>query len=228
MRKYLLVIISFIIPVILSAQDYFKQGIFEFYEFKPNEVRVNPVNTKVTGKIVIPSYVTNAKTGKTYSVTRIGTFRWCDKITEVVIPSTVRDIGAFAQCSSLEKVVLPENLEVIKQNTFRSCVKLKDINLQNVKHIRENAFQTCTSLNNLNLETIERLDNFVFADCTALTDVELPNSLTNVQPSAIADGCTSHPRLLGCNSYRRILRKRRFKAILSNDYLTDRLLNTKF
>ena len=50
-------------------------------------------------------------------------FRECTGLTDVIIPSTVKEIGdnAFLQCYQLQNVTLPDGLEKIGNFAFRHC-----------------------------------------------------------------------------------------------------------
>ena len=74
----------------------------------------------LTGKITIPSTIN----GKTVVTLGNDAFKSATQITEVIIPSTVKEIGLWA---------------------FRDCTKLKNVNLGNVEEIEGYAFEGCTS-----------------------------------------------------------------------------------
>ena len=80
-------------------------------------------------ELVIPSKIEYK--GEDYEVVSINdtAFTFCEELTSVVIPNSVRKItnGAFAYCPNLKKVVLPENA-VIATNVFRGSGGFTKIN----------------------------------------------------------------------------------------------------
>lgn len=80
------------------------------------------------GGIVIPSQV--EYNGRSYTVVRIGygAFAWCDKLTSVQLPATLREIryGAFSMCTSLKEIVIPEGVRVCG-GAFYGCSSLKKL-----------------------------------------------------------------------------------------------------
>lgn len=101
-------------------------------------------------------------------------------LTRIVLPNSLHFLysNAFAGCKLLEEVVLPPFLEFIPQNSFEGCMSLRSIKLPSgLKTIRERAF----------------------AD-TALQEVELPDTIQNIHPSAFDPNVRmniSHSRLVG-------------------------------
>ena len=70
-------------------------------------------------------------------------FRYCNNLTSVRIPDTVKEIGSncFYGCSSLQKVTLPRGLTEIKDGTFCLCSSLDQINLpKTIGRVGINAF----------------------------------------------------------------------------------------
>ena len=80
------------------------------------------------GDVIIPEQVEHD--GKFYTVIRIGygAFAWCDKLTGVQLPSTLREIryGAFSMCTSLKEIVIPEGVRVCG-GAFYGCSSLKQL-----------------------------------------------------------------------------------------------------
>lgn len=75
-------------------------------------------------------------------------FHYCDKLTSVTVPGSVKSIGyfSFAGCYALESVTLNEGLEVISQEAFYDCRVLIEISIPaGVKTIGEEAF-SCSGL----------------------------------------------------------------------------------
>lgn len=113
------------------------------------------------GDIEIPAEVEH--NGKLYKVVRIafGAFAWCDKLTSVKLPPTIREIryGAFSMCTSLKEVSVPPGTKVCG-----------------------GAFYGCTSLEFLDLSgciaQYNEYSDAVVCYCTALRKVYLPSART--------------------------------------------------
>ena len=79
-------------------------------------------------KIVLPDTVVYRN--RAYALTDIYTaFRGQQKLTDVVLPHTVRSLSCscFAECVSLEVIHLPANLEFVDCDVFVHCDRLRDI-----------------------------------------------------------------------------------------------------
>lgn len=80
------------------------------------------------GDIEIPETVEHG--GKSYTVVRIayGAFAWCDALTSVKLPSTLREIryGAFSRCTSLSEINLPAGVRVCG-GAFYGCSSLRSL-----------------------------------------------------------------------------------------------------
>ncbi len=79
--------------------------------------------------IKIPSQMTN-RYGRKVPVIAIArnAFANHDKVTDVVLPSTIEriQIGAFAGCSGLKRVTIPKKIKSIREGTFAGCDNLED------------------------------------------------------------------------------------------------------
>jgi hypothetical protein len=96
-------------------------------------------------------------------------FFWCENITKVIFPSSIREIGnnAFSHCTALESIQFAT-----------------DANLQ---RIGSRAFHNCWSLHSMSLpSSIRVLESFCFSNCRALKKVEIPPQL-----ELIGDGAFS-------------------------------------
>lgn len=128
-------------------------------------------HTKPTGNLIIPELVSYM--GMTFPVTSIGeeAFEYCQDITSVSIPSTIRSIGwyAFCMCNNLASVTFPDSLTYIDGWAFAFCSSLTSISIPNtVTDINPNAFK----------------------DCTGLISLTIPNSVTYIGSNAF-DGCNN-------------------------------------
>lgn len=107
---------------------------------------------------------------------------------EVVIPSTIEydgktyDVvsvgeGAFNGNKQVKSVSLPDNLQVISRQSFDTCTKLAEINLENVVGIAPNAFANCSSLKSELLLSqgghVVEIAPEAFINCIGLTSVRI-------------------------------------------------------
>ena len=116
------------------------------------------------------------------------------KISEVVLPNTVRRIGggAFA-FSKLVSITLNEDLKEIGGGAFADCYKLKNINLEDTKivEVRGETFQNCYSLDNVIIpEGVTRIGGHAFHSCVALSNIYVPQTVKEIGSSAFRS-CSS-------------------------------------
>lgn len=183
-------------------------GLREFLNLEPGDR-----NSSLPLVVNIPPVVTY-KDNK-YDVVSIGyaAFQGCRKVTEIKIPSTVREIGEFAfeNCSKLEIINIPDSVRMIGRCTFLYCSGLKKVIygsvivpektfygcssltevklLDSVKFIGEEAFESCTSLVSIDLPyLVEEIGKRSFRGCTSLSNINFPLSLRKIGANAF-QGC---------------------------------------
>lgn len=183
-------------------------GLREFLNLEPGDR-----NSSLPLVVNIPPVVTY-KDNK-YDVVSIGyaAFQGCRKVTEIKIPSTVREIGEFAfeNCSKLEIINIPDSVKMIGRCTFSQCSGLKKVIygsvivpektfygcssltevklLDSVKFIGEEAFESCTSLVSIDLPyLVEEIGKRSFRGCTSLSNINFPLSLRKIGANAF-QGC---------------------------------------
>lgn len=183
-------------------------GLREFLNLEPGDR-----NSSLPLVVNIPPVVTY-KDNK-YDVVSIGyaAFQGCRKVTEIKIPSTVREIGEFAfeNCSKLEIINIPDSVKMIGRCTFSKCSGLKKVIygsvivpektfygcssltevklLDSVKFIGEEAFESCTSLVSIDLPyLVEEIGKRSFRGCTSLSNINFPLSLRKIGANAF-QGC---------------------------------------
>lgn len=120
---------------------------------------LKPVNTRISGKIMIPSEVEFM--GAKYIVAEIAekAFSGCFAITEIVVSKSVIYIGAkaFSNCASLVSINLPESLFTLGDYAFESCRMLGKIDIPaSVTSIGKAAFKLCLSLPGVNVNAANR------------------------------------------------------------------------
>lgn len=120
-----------------GAYDFESDGIYYKFNSDSASVMVTYKGSTATemksyyGDVVIPSSVTNDDI--TYPVTMIGegSFRNCDSLTTVTLPTTIIEIqnSAFDGCKALTSINLPEGLLRMGYNVFLHAESLRSINI---------------------------------------------------------------------------------------------------
>lgn len=118
----------------------------------------------------------------------------CSKLSNVVIPNSVRSIGdwAFAGCESLKTIVIPEGVTKIEKYVFSQCSALSSITIPNsVTSIGRAAFSDCSSLTSVTIpEGVTSIGDHAFHKCESLKSIAIPDSVTSIGDNAF-DGCSS-------------------------------------
>lgn len=88
------------------------------------------IDTTIAGRVEVP-WLMPAPDGHVFRVMGVGRhcFGDCRRLTEVVLPDSMKDIGdqAFLNCRSLRSIVLPPGLRYIWPYAFRGCSRLNRI-----------------------------------------------------------------------------------------------------
>lgn len=153
-------------------------------------------------------------------------FEYCDKLESIAFPDSLKRIEmyAFRNCGSLSDIVLPKGIEYIGLYAFEGCGKLTKINIpkslvncgddseQNNLPAPQNEgpfegsniyeatfedgctrttnsiFASCESLENVNLpNSMTQIDSYAFFGCSNLKDITLPNNLKTIRDHAFWD-----------------------------------------
>ncbi|MDE5835280.1 MAG: leucine-rich repeat domain-containing protein, partial [Ruminococcus sp.] len=99
----------------------------------------------VKDKVIIPPTING------FPVTKVSgfAFKYCSKITEVILPDTITEIrrDAFMDCTSLKSIYIPESLEKIEACVFENCSSLKEITIpKKINKIPSSLLSSCTNL----------------------------------------------------------------------------------
>ena len=154
-----------------------------------SQVDVNGINYSITsdstvsvfahypiysGDIVIPAKVTIEDVEYTVTGIEPQAFYYCEELTSVVLPNTIKAIGynAFDHCTALTSINFPEGLEIIEGDAFWGCENLTEITLPStLKELYDWAFEQCINLRSINLpEALEYVGYAVFYGDDALTE----------------------------------------------------------
>ncbi len=153
---------------VLSIRDTIKQSNYN----------INLTITEVTNLNSLPRY----------------SFQDCEKLTGIVIPSSVSVIEtySFFGCAGLVSVKLPSSLTAIKAGVFSGCTKLASIDIPDtVTSIGGSAFSGCAKLTSVRMtSSITSIGNQAFMDCKELTSIDLPDSITEINAAVFA-GCSN-------------------------------------
>lgn len=147
---------------------------------------------KYSGDIVVPEKIT-ATNDKEYPVTAFGEdcFAKCNKLTSVVIPSTITSLRdfCFVDCRSLKKVSIPSSITSLGDNCFMYCTQLVNVTIPfSVTSLGDDCFGYCSNLKNLIIpSSVTSLGHSCFVGCSSLTSITLPNSITSLGNDCFSD-----------------------------------------
>ncbi len=97
--------------------------------------------------------------------------------------------GSFAGCLSIATVTIGDHVTRIGSSAFSWCEMLSVTIGDGVKEIADSAFYNCETLNTLHLgKSIESIGYAAFYDCRAITNVTLPAKLRSIGEDAFS-GC---------------------------------------
>ena len=152
------------------------------------------------------STLTSVTFGENSQLTEIGVeaFRNCSSLTSIEIPSLVTSIGrgAFSECSSLTSIEIPNSVTSIDRGSydgsghgaFEGCSSLTSVTFgENSQLIRigMSAFEDCSSLANIEIpNSVTDINSRAFVGCSGLTSIEIPSSVTYIGSSTFYN-CSS-------------------------------------
>ncbi len=109
------------------------------------------------------------------------------KVTEIIIPNSVKTIGYRAFYNSgLTKVVIGNNVTTIGVRAFQSCYALNDITIPNsVTIIGDTAFSNCTQLKKVTIgDGVREIGQCAFKSCSGLENVTFGSNVTIIKLNA--------------------------------------------
>ncbi len=147
------------------------------YDVKSDHVVILDCQDSVKGELVIPETIK----GRPVTEIRESAFWFCDKITAVTLPKTLKEVGysAFSSCTSLEKVTFSGGIESIGESAFSDCKNLKEIILPDtLTKIEKKAFENCSSLEKIDLpQSLKEIGDMAFGWCSSLKEIVIPNGI---------------------------------------------------
>ena len=175
----------------LLSENYF--AITEDKELKQG---TNAGRTALEGKLVIKPFVTALGEYKPSGTD--GEFEGCSRLTEVIIPNTVKygNGSTFKDCTSLVKVEIPEGITGLGYQAFMNCTSLTSVVLPSTyTGIDDSMFENCTKLKSVNIPSgVWYIGSRAFANCKALKNIYIPETVTYIQ----ADSANNSP-FIGCS-----------------------------
>lgn len=101
----------------------------------------------------------------------------------VAVAEGVREIGvrAFYECLSLVSAELPDSMRYIRDEAFRYCPSLGNVDLRNVETIGFEAFRDCKSFTHIIIpDSVRRAEGGCFYICTNVSCVKVGRGLDRV------------------------------------------------
>lgn len=136
-----------------------------------------------------------AKGGSSYTVPATVTelapfaFESCMSLTEIALPSMLRNIGAWAFANTgLTAIHLPNSVRMVEDHAFCACTALTDVTLSsNLQELGAGAFWGCTALQDVVLPNrLQSVSYCLFYGCTELRAVTVPQSVQNIEDEAFS------------------------------------------
>lgn len=121
-------------------------------------------------------------------------FRGCVSVKKICLSEGIRVLenGAFSECSSLSEVILPNTLTTIgsptkecKDGVFATTKIEKIIIPDSVTYMGPYTFWSCSKLRNVELSnSLQEIEVCLFANCSELANIKLPTRLKTIKTAA--------------------------------------------
>jgi len=187
----------------------------------------------VSGNLILLSEFTI--NDQLYMVTSISdnSFRNCNNITSVVIPSGVTSIGnyAFSACARLKTVTIPDSVCIIGSNAFNCCSYLEKIDIGGlIETIEANTFVCCTNLTTVTIpDSLLRIEKNAFAYCSNLSSINIPVSVVSIGDCAfgycarlLSVNIPANVTYIGVNAFNSCVRLASVRFESEKIYIQDR------
>ncbi len=166
-------------------------GDYAFYGCSLSKV-VLPESVKKIGRSAFEGGIFGSVIMTGVETVDISAFANCSALTEIVIPSTVREIRgyAFAGCEKLKSITLPDSVTDLGASAFADCISLEEVTLSNsLTVISSSTFKGCKSIVRVDVpEGVTCIEHAAFEACSALTEIVIPSTVQEIRGYAFA-GC---------------------------------------
>ncbi|MBR6892964.1 MAG: leucine-rich repeat domain-containing protein [Bacteroidaceae bacterium] len=161
MRKQLLLLVMLLIPMVASAYDFEKDGIYyNITSLQELTVEVTSGDNRYEGIITIPETVDYSE--RTFHVIRIGEKAFLSSgITGVELPHSILTVGeyAFRYCYQLSSITIPSSITSFEHGAFGGCSNLNNVVIEDAEtqlSLPWNEWQVNNSsyFNNCNLTSV--------------------------------------------------------------------------
>ena len=156
---------------IKASAEYYYNGLIYDIEYYDGTITITGCDEEKSGEVIIPSSIDG------YAVIGISSyaFHGCTEITSVTIPESITSIGGciFWGCTNLSKIQVSKNNKVYDSRNNCNAI---------IETVENKLIAGCK--NSVILNGIKSIKQGAFLGCTGLTDIEIPNSVTELDDSA--------------------------------------------
>lgn len=187
-----------------AAEKFVVDGITYEYKFLISSAGycVMPSETEYTGEITIPATINTPDEGvQPVMGIYYDAFDSCTGITAINLPEGLTKIGGNAfRNTRITQIKIPSTVKEIGNYAFSMCSNLKSIEIPgSVSTLPESLFVRCTALESVIInEGVTSAQYAVFNDCMSLKRVEFPESMTSIS-STLFMNCAVEYVKLGAN-----------------------------